>query len=133
MANMENLFAVCALAMVCAVLYAAVRRVRPDHALAISAICSVMILISAVKLLTPILAFFRNLQDLSGLNAALTAPVLKTVAIGLLTQLAGSFCQDAGEQSLAKSVEVSGMLLAFYTALPLASQVLRLLQELMGG
>jgi stage III sporulation protein AD len=130
---MTTIFSVCALAMLCAALYAAIRRTSPEYALGLSAACCALVLLSAVKLLEPVLSFLRELQSLSGLNAALMAPVLKTVAIGFLTQISGAFCQDAGEQALAKSVELAGVFLAAYTALPLAGQVLELLQKLMGG
>ena len=47
-------------------------------------------------------------------QSALLAPVLKAAAVGLLTQLTESFCKDAGQQALAKAVELGGGVLALY-------------------
>ena len=66
-------------------------------------------------------------------NPALLAPVLKAAAVGLLTQLTESFCKDAGQQALAKAVELGGGVLALYALLPLASSVAELLQRMAGG
>jgi len=130
---MEQVFAICALAVLGAVLHAALRRTSPEYAMGLAAVCCALILLSAARLLSPILSFLKELQALSGLSGAVLSPLLKTVAIGLLTQISGAFCLDAGEQSLAKAVELSGTLLAAYAALPLASQVLELMRKLMGG
>lgn len=92
-----------------------------------------MAVAAAAELIAPVVSFLHRLQQMTGLNEALLAPLLKTVAIGLLTQIAGGFCADAGEQSLTKAVELTGTLLALITALPLANAVLQMIQSLMGG
>jgi stage III sporulation protein AD len=130
---MEQIFSICALGVLGAAFYAALKRTNPEYAMGLAAVCSVLILLSAVKLFAPILNFLRQLQKLSGVSGAVLSPLLKTVAIGFLTQISGAYCLDAGEQSLAKAVELSGTLLAAYAALPLASQVTELLQRLMEG
>ena len=48
-------------------------------------------------------------------------------------QLTESFCKDAGQQALAKAVELGGGVLALYALLPLASSVAELLQRMAGG
>jgi len=130
---MEQIFEIAALAALGAVLCVSVRRTSPEYALALSAVCCVCALGCAARLLSPVLSFLRQLQQMSGMSAAVLSPLLKTVAIGFLTQLSGSFCQEAGEQALAKAVELCGTLLAVYASLPLASAVLELLREMLGG
>ena len=73
------------------------------------------------------MTFLRRLASLAGVNPVLLAPVLKAAAVGLLTQLTESFCKDAGQQALAKAVELGGGVLA------LASSVAELLQRMAGG
>ena len=48
-------------------------------------------------------------------------------------QVAGAFCQDAGQGALGKMVELCGTVLCLCTGLPLATMLLELLQELGGG
>ena len=91
------------------------------------------LLLTAMTVLTPVMTFLRRLASLAGVNPALLAPVLKAAAVGLLTQLTESFCKDAGQQALAKAVELGGGVLALYALLPLASSVAELLQRMAGG
>ena len=90
-------------------------------------------LLAAAELIAPVLSFLGTLQKLAGLDDAVMAPLLKTVGIGLLTQAACAVCQDAGQSSLAKTVELCGTFLAVYVSLPLAEAVLELLRKLIGG
>ena len=91
------------------------------------------LLLTAMTVLTPVMTFLWRLASLAGVNPALLAPVLKAAAVGLLTQLTESFCKDAGQQALAKAVELGGGVLALYALLPLASSVAELLQRMAGG
>ena len=87
----------------------------------------------AAGALEPVVAFFRRLQSLAGVEEALFAPLLKTLAIGVLTQISSAFCRDAGEQALSRIAELGGTALALYAALPLAQAVLQTVEQLMGG
>ena len=69
----------------------------------------------------------------TGLSSAVFSPLLKTVAIAILGQVAGAFCQDAGQGALGKMVELCGTVLCLCTGLPLATMLLELLRGLGGG
>ncbi len=76
---------------------------------------------------------FREAAVLHGALLRCFSPLLKTVAIAILGQVAGAFCQDAGQGALGKMVELCGTVLCLCTGLPLATMLLELLQELGGG
>lgn len=128
---MELFLRIAAVCVICAVLALAVRKRTPEFAFCAAAACCAVCLLAAAELISPVIRFLQELQALAGIEDAVMAPLLKTVGVGLLTQLAGSFCKDAGEQSLAKVVELCGAFLAVYLSLPLASAVLELLRTLM--
>lgn len=130
---MELFLRIAALCVVGAVLALVVRGRSPELAFCTAAACCAVSLLAAAELLSPVLALAQTLRELTGLDEALLAPVLKTVGIGLLTQLAAAFCLDAGEQALGRTVELCGTILAVYAALPLTSAMLELLKKLMGG
>ena len=127
---MERFLQIAALCVICAVLSLVVRRRSPEFSFCAACACCAVSLIAAAELVSPVVSFLQRLQRL---EPVLLAPVLKTVGVGLLTQIAGAFCRDAGEQALCKVVELCGTFLAVYVALPLANAVLELLQTLMGG
>lgn len=130
---MEQFLQITALCVVGAVLSVAVRRDEPQLSFCLTVGCCVVCLTAASGVISPVLAFLQRLRDMTGLQQTLLAPLLKTVGIGVLTQIAGSFCTEAGAGSLAKLVELCGTFLAVYVSLPLASAVLEMMQTLMGG
>lgn len=130
---MEAVFQASSLAVVAAVLCLVVRQQEKPLALLLSLAACAAILLLALKFFSPVLKVVEQLRDLSGLNEAVTAPLLKVTGIGLLTQVAGSVCEDAEERALAKAVEIGGSVLSVYAALPLLSAALDLLEEMLGG
>lgn len=122
-----------AAAIVGCILCAVLKEGAPVYAYLLSiALCAGMML-AAGALLSPVLRFLERLQEMTGLASTLIAPVYKVITIGALTQIAGGFCEDAGEQALSKIVELCGMVLALYTALPLFDSALAMLQKMLGG
>ena len=122
-----------AMAIVCALLCTVLKQHGAELSSLLALAGCVGLLITALTVLSPVLTFLRRLSGLAGINAALLAPVLKAAAVGFLTQLTESFCKDAGQQALAKAVELCGGILALYALLPLASSVAELLQRMAGG
>ena len=105
---------------------------------ACSVVCAILCAVlkpheGAISLAVSILEFFEKLLSYTGLSSAVFSPLLKTVAIAILGQVAGAFCQDAGQGALGKMVELCGTVLCLCTGLPLATMLLELLQELGGG
>lgn len=72
----------------------------------------------------------KTLARNSALESAVIAPVLKCLGIGLVTELAGALCKDAGESTLAGFTELCGTLCALYATLPLLRSLLSVIEEL---
>ena len=70
-------------------------------------------------------------QALLRLDEALLEPVVKTVALSILTRLTAEVCRSSGEGGLAAFVETAGTILALGAALPLARAVTALLAEML--
>ena len=119
----------CLCACVCTVL----RKGGQEYTVLLCVFCTLFAAGAALSYLSPVLSFLQKLQQLSGVNGVIFAPLLKTAAIGLLTQVTAGVCVDAGQQSMAKMTELCGSLLALYLALPLAEQMLELLEDLIHG
>lgn len=130
---METMVKVAALGAVTAVLCLVVREREKTLGLLLSLAGCAVALLAAVQLLAPIFSVAKQLRSLSGLSTAVTAPLFKVTAIGILSRVAAGVCGDAGEKALERAVELSGSILALYAALPLVSAVLELLEDMLGG
>ena len=89
----------------------------------------VLILLLAVRFLSPLFEVFQRLKNMADLMDEVTTPMLKVAGISLLTQITGAVCEEAGTATLSKAVSISGMVLAMYASLPLLLAVITLLDE----
>ena len=76
-------------------------------------------------------ALIQELADQAGLSEALLEPVMKTVALSILTKLTVEICRSAGEGGVAAFVETAGAVLALTVALPLVRAVAQMMGELL--
>ena len=72
-----------------------------------------------------------ELAEQAGLSEVLLEPVVKTVALSILTRLTVEICRSAGEGGVAAFVETAGAVLALLAALPLVRAVAQLMGELL--
>ena len=86
---------------------------------------------SAAGVLGTVVALMEELAHMAGLSEELLEPVLKTVALAILTQLTAEICRGAGESGVAAFVETAGAAFALVAALPLVRAVTLLMAEML--
>ena len=99
--------------------------------LLIICVCS-MVVVGALSYLKPVLAFARRLIHTGQLNNELLSVLLKAVGIGLVSQIAGLICSDAGNQSLGKALQMITTAVILCISLPLLEEILSLLETVLG-
>lgn len=130
---MQEFLQVAVIGVVTVVFAALLKRNSGELAILLTIGACVLMGVLIVRMTEPVLTFLGKLRNLAGLDTELMTPLLKTVGIGLLTQLAASVCTDAGESAIAKLIELCGSVLAIYLALPLLEAVIDLIQSMSGG
>ena len=125
---MDTYVKIAACSVVCAILCAVLKPHEGAISLAISVLCAAGAAIAALGLLSPVLEFFEKLLSYTGLSSAVFSPLLKTVAIALLGQVAGAFRQDAGQGALAALLATAGAVCALVCALPLMEALLEMVE-----
>ena len=128
---MDTVGKLIAAALLCSVICLLLKKQAPELTLCLCVL--VLCFLTAFPFFSPVLSFFHRMEELTGLSGAVFAPLFKTAAIGLLSQMAGTICRDSGQQALAQAVEICCGFISFYLALPLLEMVLSLLQTMIGG
>ena len=123
---------VAALGVTAAVLGAVLRKSAPELGLLLTLAAGVWMLGTAAVGLGSAAELMKELTGLSGLSEELVEPVVKTVAISILTRVTAEVCRSAGESGTAAFVETAGTLLALLVALPLIRAVTVLMAEILG-
>ena len=113
------------------VLSAVLRKNTPELALLLALAAGLWMLALTAEGLGAVAALIQELADQAGLSEALLEPVMKTVALSILTKLTVAICRSAGEGGVAAFVETAGAVLALTVALPLVRAVAQMMGELL--
>ena len=128
---METAAKIAAVCLLGALLTALLKKTSPDTALLLALAVCVVVLTALARGLEEVTSFLRELLDWGGLSVELFAPLLKTVAIALISRVGGALCRDAGEGAMASLVEIAGAFAAILVSLPLFRAAWRMLEGLM--
>ena len=128
---MEVMAKLAAVGVTAVVLSAVLKKNTPELALLLVLAAGLWMLTLAAGGLGAAAALMEELAQQAGLSEALLEPVVKTVALSILTKLTVELCRSAGEGGGAAFVETAGAVLALLAALPLVRAVAQLMGELL--
>lgn len=100
--------------------------------LMITAVCC-MVVFSSVAYLRPIIDFIQYLQTIGKLNTQMMRILLKAVGIGLLSEITCLICNDMGNSSLGKGLQILSTAVILWLSLPLFERLLDLLNTVLGA
>ena len=95
------------------------------------AVCC-MVITAVCAYLHPVLEFVRRLITVGSLNNELLNVLFKVVGIGLISQTAGLICADAGNQSLAKVLQIMTTAVIVCISVPVLEEMLSLIEMVLG-
>ena len=121
-----------AAALITAVIGLVLARQGKDMFLLLTLAACAMIGAVAFTFLKSVISFLQRLTEMTKLNTDLLAVILKTVGIGLVGELAGLICSDAGNAALAKSIQILTTAVILWLSIPLFESLLDLVQAILG-
>ena len=125
---MDELIRICGVVLILLVCLSLLRDKVPAMGL-VMALCGTAVL---AALLLPmagrVLDCARSLMEATGLDSQSFAPVARVVGICLICKISAELCRDAGERTLALSVEIGGAIAGVLCAAPLVEQALHLIR-----
>lgn len=95
------------------------------------AVCTMVISVSAI-FLRPVIDFIHKIQFLGELDEELLSVVLKVVGIGLLAEISMMICKDAGNETMAKSLQILSSAAVIWMSIPVFERLLTLLDNILG-
>jgi len=129
---MELFFKTAAAALVTAVLSLVVSRQEKDFALLLTMAGCTMAGLMLLHFLQPVLVFVRQLQSLGDLNGDMLRILLKAVGTGLVAEIAGMVCVDAGNASLGKTIQLLGAAVILWLSIPVFQMLMDLVGRILG-
>lgn len=123
----------CGFGLMAVVLCVIVRQLKPESAVFVNIAAGVMLLISAVKLLSPSVKAIGELADNAGISGDFTEILLKALVISYVTTLSADCARDAGESALGSKLELAGRVSIAALSLPVFTQLAGLITSMMSG
>lgn len=121
---MSLLLKIIAVAFVTVLANMLVKQTRPEIALLISIVGSILIIIMTVDSIRQVLAKFFSIFESTGINNNLLTPLFKIIAIGYIAEFGANVCTDAGANSIADKILFSAKLVILLVALPIITTVI---------
>lgn len=108
-----------------------IKQSKPEIAILISIVGSVIIVVMAVNILNSVTSSFYSIFKTTGVQTALLTPLLKIVAIGYIAEFGANICQDAGAGSIADKILFSAKLIILVIAMPIVRTVIDMVVALL--
>lgn len=129
---MNLIFKITGIAMVTVVLCLFIGKQNKDLSVLLSIAACCGLILYASQYLFDVLAFVKDLYILGDLNREFVAILLKVAGIGLVTEISILICKDSGYSALGKTMQIIGTFAILWTALPLFSALITLLNNILG-
>lgn len=92
----------------------------------------VMVMILGISYLQPVMDFLRKLETLGNLNGDMTGILFKVAGIGIISEIVGMVCTDAGNSSLGKALNIAAAGAILWLSIPIFDALLELIQRILG-
>lgn len=125
-----DVFELCGVAVITAILAVTVRQYRPELAVHVSIAGGAVLLLYAASELAGAAQILRDMFAQSGLGGGWLDLVLKITGIAYITQIASELCRDMGEGALAVKTELCGRLMMLTCVSPAILKLVGILKEL---
>lgn len=129
---MELFWKAAAGALLTAVLGLALGKWNQEMGVLLSMAVSCMIAMIVISYLEPVFDFLHQLEIIGDLQGDMLGILLKALGIGLVAEVAGLVCADAGNGSLAKTLQMLGGAVILWLSIPIFNALLDLIQQILG-
>ena len=121
---MELIVKAAALAMTAALIGIVLRRTNPELSLLLNICTVVLIMGAALGFAKSFTELAQAVQRIFGVSETLIKPVLKCVAVAIITKMTSDLCKDSSQAAAASAVELAGTVCALCIIMPLLLSML---------
>ena len=129
---MELFWKTAAAVLLALVLVPTLEKTEKDFSVLLTMAVCAMAAMAAISYLKPVLDLLWQLRNLGDLAGQTLEILLKAVGIGMVAEIAGMICRDAGNGSMGKTMQILASAVILYLSIPLLKGFLSLIQEILG-
>ena len=110
---------------------AIVKQIKPELAVAIMILGSIILIIYILSFFSPIVATIETIINTTGLDKNMFVTLLKIIGIGYLVEFCADICNDSGNSAIANKVILGGKVFIFILAIPIITDLFNIIIELL--
>ena len=118
--------------LITVVLCLALDKQQKDISILLTMAVCCMVCAAAFFYLEPVLEYLRELETIGDFQTDILDVLLKVLGIGLVSEVACMVCNDAGNSSLGKTVQMLGNATVLYLSLPVLRSFVDLIRQILG-
>ncbi len=122
---MELVLKVVAIAIVCALLTAILKRSLAESAFLVMLASVVVIIMVGGSAIRKLISDLYEVSDYGGISHELLKPMFKTLGISFMSKLGCDVCRDGGVSGVATCVEFIGGIAALLVSMPMMMNLLK--------
>lgn len=126
-----NILGICGLAMLGLAVTVVLKGLRPDFATFTGIVTALILLALSIGSIASVIRSLMSLADETGFSVY-TTMILKTLGIGLLSQVTADVCRDNGAASIASKVEFAAKILILSLCIPILKLLLSYIAGFLG-
>lgn len=126
----EFLKAAC-IALISVILCQILVKENKDISTLLSVVICALVAITAIQYIHPIIDFFRKLKTIGKFDGQLFDTVIKSVGIGILSEITCMICTDAGNGALAKTLHIMATAVIIWISLPLLNTFMQMIENIL--
>jgi len=107
------------------------KQYKPEYAMMISLCCTVLFFGVLLAEMIPAFSLMRETAEKTGISPSYVKILLKCLGVCYLTETGGRVCKEAGQQSIAFHLELSGRIMILLLTLPLFRDLLDIVLALL--
>ena len=128
---MSELLKIVAIALVTVFAHMLVKQTKPEIAILISIVGSILIIIMIISSMRGVVLAFHNIFTTTNIDSTLLTPLMKIVAIGYIAEFGANICVDAGAGSVADKILFAAKIIILMISLPIINNVLNMVVGLL--
>ena len=128
---MVSLLKIVAVALVTVFAHILVKQVKPEIAMIISIVGSIIIITMTLNSVLSVVKSFYQIFTQTGVDTELLTPLFKIIAIGYVGEFGANICVDAGANSIADKILFSAKVIILVLSLPIITSVIEMVVALL--
>lgn len=94
------------------------------------AVCA-MVITATMTVFNPVIDFLYEIIEIGKIDSLYVSILLKVVGIGMISEICSIICKDAGNETLAKSLQFMTSIIVLWLSIPIFEKLLSLLDTVL--